>query len=102
MSKQVFTQVIRGAWQWVRQAEQALEQALEKYGPDAPVGWGSQTSYCLPMSYALMGLEVRTVGDLRAQVAHARELLAPIPSDEVWLPYLGDGLDAGAASMLAT
>ncbi len=102
MSKQVFTQVIRGAWQWVRQAEEALEKALEKYGPNAPVGWGSQTSYYLPMSYALMGLEVRTVGDLRAQVAHARELLPPVPSDEVWLPYLGDGLDAGAASMLAT
>jgi len=102
MSKQVFTQVIRGAWQWVRQAEEALEKALEQYGPNAPVGWGSQTSYYLPMSYALMGLEVKTVGDLRAQVAHARELLPPVPSDEVWLPYLGDGLDAGAASMLAT
>jgi acetyl-CoA synthase len=25
-----------------------------------------------------------------------------MPSDEVWLPYLGDGLDAGGASMLAT
>ncbi len=102
MSKQVFTQVIRGAHQWVKQAEEAFERALARYGAAAPVGWGHQTSYCLPMSYALMGLEVRTVGDLRAQVAHARELLAPIPSDEVWLPYLGDGLDAGAASMLAT
>ncbi|MCR4412787.1 MAG: acetyl-CoA decarbonylase/synthase complex subunit alpha/beta [Thermoguttaceae bacterium] len=102
MSKQVFTQVIRGAHQWVKQAEEALEQALARHGPTAPVGWGLQTSYCLPMSYALMGLEAKTVGDLRAQVAHARELLAPIPSDEVWLPYLGDGLDAGAASMLAT
>ena len=102
MSKQVFTKVVRGAHQWVKQAEEALEKAIAEYGPEKPVGWELQTSYCLPMSYALMGLEVKTVGGLRAQVEHARELLSPIPSDELWLPYLGAGLDAGAASMLAT
>ncbi len=101
MSKQVFTQVIRGAHQWVGQAEQAFQQALATYGPEKPVGWGLLTSYSLPMSYALMGLEAKTVGDLKPQVEHARELLRPVPSDEVWLPYLGDGLDAGAATMLA-
>lgn len=101
MSKKVFTSVIRGAHEWVRQAEQALERALAKYGPDKPVGWGPLTAYYLPMSYALMGLEVKTLGELKAQVAHARELLKPLPSDELWLPYLGDGLDAGAATMLA-
>jgi acetyl-CoA synthase len=101
MSKQVFTQVIRGAHQWVKQAEDALSRALEQHGPDKPIGWGPQTAYYLPMSYALMGLEVRTIGDLRAQVAHARELLRPVPSDELWLPYLGDGLDAGAATLFA-
>jgi len=101
MSKQVFTQVIRGAHQWVRQAEEGLEKAIAEHGPDKPVGWGPLTAYNLPMSYSLMGLEVRTLGDLRPQVAHARELLKPVPSEELWLPYLGDGLDAGAATMLA-
>jgi acetyl-CoA synthase len=101
MSKQVFTQVIRGAHQWVKQAEEALEKALAEHGADKPVGWGALTAYNLPMSYSLMGLEVKTVGDLRPQVEHARELLRPVPSDELWLPYLGDGLDAGAATMLA-
>ncbi len=101
MSKQVFTQVIRGATEWVRQAEEALEKALAEYGPDKPVGWGPLTAYNLPMSYSLMGLEVKTVGDMKPQVEHARELLKPIPSEELWLPYLGDGLDAGAATMLA-
>jgi acetyl-CoA synthase len=100
MSKQVFTQAIRGAHGWVEQAEKALEAALAK-GADRPVGWGPLTAYYLPMSYALMGLEVKTVGDLRAQVEHARSLLRPVPTDDVWLPYLGDGLDAGAATMLA-
>ena len=101
MSKQVFTQVIRGAHAWVKQAEEALEKALAEHGPDKPVGWGPLTVYCLPMSYSLMGLEVKTIGDLRPQVEHARELLRPVPSDDLWLPYLGDGLDAGAAAMLA-
>ena len=102
MSKRVFTQVIRGAHEWVRQAEEELLQAIAQHGAEKPVGWGPQTSYYLPMSYALMGLEAKTLGDLRPQVEHARDLLGPVPSDEMWLPYLGDGLDAGAASMLAT
>lgn len=101
MSKQVFTQVIRGAHQWVKEAEQSLEEALAKYGPDHRVGWDTQTSYSLPMSYSLMGLEVKTLAELKPQVEHARELLKPIPSYELWLPYLGEGLDAGAATMLA-
>ncbi len=101
MSKQVFTKVIRGAHAWVKQAEEALQAALAKHGPDKPVGWGPLTAYYLPMSYSLMGLEVKTVGELQAQVAHARELLGVVPSDALWLPYLGDGLDAGVATMLA-
>ena len=101
MSKQVFTQVIRGAQQWVKQAEESLQKALAEHGADKPVGWGPMTAYNLPMSYSLMGLEVKTIRDLRPQVEHARELLRPVPSDELWLPYLGDGLDAGAATMLA-
>jgi len=101
MSKQVFTQVIRGAREWVRQAEEALEKAIAEYGPEKPIGWGPLTVYYLPMSYSLMGLEVKTVGELKPQVEHARELLRPVPTDDLWLPYLGDGLDAGAAAMLA-
>jgi acetyl-CoA synthase len=93
--------VIRGAHEWVRQAEGALEKALAEHGPEKPVGWGPLTAYCLPMSYSLMGLEVKKLGDLKPQVEHARELLRPIPADDLWLPYLGNGLDAGAATMLA-
>jgi len=101
MSKQVFTQVIRGAHEWVGQAEQALEKALAEHGPDKPIGWGGLTSYSLPMSYSMMGLEVKTLGQLKPQVEHARELLGPTPTDDLWLPYLGTGLDAGAATMFA-
>jgi len=101
MSKQTFTQVIRGAHEWVRQAEEKYDAALAKYGADKEVGWGPLTVYDLPMSYAMMGLEVKTLGDMKPQIEHARELLAPVPSEDLWLPYLGDGMDAGAAAMLA-
>ncbi len=101
MSKQTFTQVIRGAHEWVRQAEEKYDAALAEHGPDKEVGWGPLTVYDLPMSYAMMGLEVKTLGDMKPQIEHARELLAPVPSEDLWLPYLGDGLDAGAAAMLA-
>lgn len=101
MSKEVFTQVIRGAHDWVRQAEQKLDAAIAEHGEDTPIGWGPATAYNLPMSYSLMGLEVKKLSELRPQVEHARELLRPIPTDNLWLPYLGDGLDAGAATMLA-
>jgi acetyl-CoA synthase len=101
MSKEVFTQVIRGSHEWVRQAEEGLEKAIAEHGEDTPIGWGPATAYNLPMSYSLMGLEVKTLAGLRPQVEHARELLQPIPTDDLWLPYLGDGLDAGAATMLA-
>ncbi len=101
MSKEVFTQVIRGAHEWVKQAEEALDKAIADKGADTPVGWGAQTAYYLPMSYSLMGVEAKTIGDIKPQVEEARALLRPVPSNDLWLPYLGDGLDAGAATMLA-
>ena len=65
MSKEVFTQVIRGSHEWVRQAEEGLEKAIAEHGEDTPIGWGPATAYNLPMSYSLMGLEVKTLAGLR-------------------------------------
>ena len=101
MSKETFVQVIRGAHEWVKQAEEGLEKAIAEHGEDKEIGWGPATAYYLPMSYSLMGLEIKTLGGLKAQVEHARSLLKPIPTDALWLPYLGDGLDAGVATMFA-
>jgi acetyl-CoA synthase len=101
MSKEVFTKVIRGAHEWVKRAEEELETALDKLGGDTPVGWGTQTSYSLPLSYALLGLEINTIGGLKEQLQEARSLLKPVPSEKINLPYLGAGLDAGVATMFA-
>ncbi|MCK4375977.1 MAG: CO dehydrogenase/CO-methylating acetyl-CoA synthase complex subunit beta, partial [Candidatus Brocadiae bacterium] len=50
----------------------------------------------------LTGREVRTLADCEPVLQHCRQdLLHEVPADRVWLPYLGHGLDAGAAAMFA-
>jgi acetyl-CoA synthase len=100
MSHEVFTKVIQGATTYVGQAVRDLAAAREQRGDDAEVGF-PETAFSLPMAYSLMGLEARTVADLIPIVAHCKELLPNPPAEQLWYPYLGSGLDAGAATMLA-
>jgi acetyl-CoA synthase len=53
------------------------------------------------MIHALMGLEVTKLGQLKEVVEHCQELMSAPPEGEMWLPYLGDGLDAGVATLLS-
>jgi len=101
MSRKVFTDVINGAHGYVDDAVEAWEKAVEEHGEDAEVGF-PETAFYLPMIYALTGTEVETLGDLKPIMKHMREdLLSEPPEEDVWLPYLGDGLDAGAATLFA-
>ena len=43
----------------------------------------------------------RADGDLEPVLARCDELLPEPPAGQVWLPYLGDTLDAGAATLFA-
>jgi len=101
MSRQVFVSVIRGAHQFVRQAEEAWKQAVDEHGEKAQLKF-PETAFALPMILALTGRKVQTLADCEPVFKHIREELLPDePSEEVWLPYLGAGLDAGAATMFA-
>ena len=100
MSKIIATAAIRGAHEIVGQAEAEFEEARQSKGEDAAVGY-PDTAYYLPMAYALMGLKVEKLGQMKPILAHARELLGPPPSDKLWFPYLGTVLDSGIATMLA-
>lgn len=100
MSREVISAVMRGATGYVQQAEQALAEALSTYGEDQKIEFPG-TAFQLPMVHALMGLEIRKLGELKPVVAHARELLGELPTEGLWLPYLGSGLDAGVATLLA-
>jgi len=100
MSKIIASAAIRGAHEIVGQAEEFFAKAREEKGEDTKVEF-PDTAFYLPMAHALLGAEVKTVGEMKWILDHARDLLGDVPSDDLWLPYLGTTLDAGVATLLA-
>ncbi len=100
MSRYIATRAIRGAHDVFDRTEALLKQTLEEKGPDTPVAFPN-TAYYLPFILAMTGAEVQTVGDMVPAMEKARSLLHPIPADSRWLPYLGETLDSGMATLLA-
>ena len=100
MSKIIATAAIRGAHKLVKQAEEALQNAIEAQGKDTPVAYPN-TAYYLPIMLLFLGQKVEKLGALEESLQEAKKLLKPIPSESLWLPYLGDTLDSGVATLLA-
>ena len=100
MSRYIATRAIRGSNALVMEAELMLNKALKEKGPDTLVEFPN-TAYFLPTIYAMTGVEVSSLGQLKEIIAHARALLHPIPADQKWTPYLGETLDSGMATLLA-
>ncbi len=100
MSRIIATAAIRGAHKIIEKAETQLAEATGKLGLDKTVDL-PDTAYYLPVIYAMLGLKVRKIGDMQEVLQHCRKMLPPIPTDELWLPYLGDALDAGMATLFA-
>ncbi|MDP2941388.1 MAG: CO dehydrogenase/CO-methylating acetyl-CoA synthase complex subunit beta, partial [Candidatus Omnitrophota bacterium] len=100
MSKIVATSAIRGAQAIYREAEEFLNKALKEKGPQQKIGF-PETAFYLPMANALLGARVETLKDAQPILAHAKSLLPQIPSDKVWLPYLGDALNAGMSALFS-
>jgi len=100
MSRIIAKAAIRGAHEMVGRAEQALADMIEKKGKDAPVAYPN-TAYYLPIMYLFLGQKVQKLGDLEESLQEARKLLGQVPSDKLWLPYLGDVLDSGVATLIA-
>ena len=84
----------------VERAEGDLAKAIEEKGKDAKVAYPN-TAYYLPIMYLFLGQKVETLGDLTESLQEARKLLGQIPADELWLPYLGETLDSGVATLIA-
>ncbi|MFH1970505.1 MAG: CO dehydrogenase/CO-methylating acetyl-CoA synthase complex subunit beta, partial [Verrucomicrobiota bacterium] len=84
----------------VERAEQTLEKAIKAKGKDGKVEY-PDTAYYLPIMYLFLGQKVQKLGDLEESLQEARKLLSEIPTDELWLPYLGDTLNAGVATLIA-
>jgi acetyl-CoA synthase len=100
MSKLICTSAIDGAVEWVVKAEKMLDDAIKQKGLDCAVGFPT-TNYYLPVIYSFTGKKMQTLADLKDILEEARGLLPARPSDNVWLPYLGNTLDAGVAALFA-
>ena len=100
MSRFIATSAIKGAHTPVGEADKLLKDALDKLGPDTPVAFPN-TAYYLPVIYGLTGHKVEKLSDLTWPLEHARSLLPPVPRENLWLPYLGETLDAGMATLYA-
>lgn len=102
MSKIIATAAIKAAHEVVERAKKEVEKAIEEFGADEKIGWPDLTAFSLPMICALTGEEIQTLGQAR-ELLHdgITPLLHPVPSDEVWLPYLPGTLDAGGATLMA-
>jgi len=100
MSKLIASSAIKGAHKVVKDAEEMVAKAIAEKGVDCAVGFPN-TTYYLPVIYSLLGKKVETLGDMEGILAECRSLLPPIPSEGIWLPYLGGTLDSGMATLFA-
>ncbi len=100
MSKLICSSAIDGAIEWVAKAEAKVAEAIKAKGEACPVAFPN-TAYFLPVIYSFTGEKVATLGDMRPILQRAKALLPARPTDQVWLPYLGNTLDAGVATLFA-
>lgn len=101
MSKIVAQSVIRGAKKIAKQAEDDLIKAIADKGEGQKVEF-PETAFYFPMANALLGAEVKTLGEAKKILEYLKGLLpVEVPTDKLWLPYLGNALDAGIATLLA-
>ena len=100
MSKIIATAAIRGAHYYMTQAQEQLSRAIEERGPDARIAYPN-TGYYLPLILAMLGKKVEKLKDCQEALEEMQILLPEVPSDSLWLPYLGSALDAGIATLVA-
>ena len=100
MSRFIATSAIRGAQDIVAEADKQLQQALKELGPDKPIAFPT-TVYFLPVIYGLTGHKVEKLNDLALPLQRAKSMVPPLPHGNLWLPYLGETLDAGMATLYA-
>lgn len=100
MSRIIASAAIRGAHKIARQAEQILAKAIKEKGKDCKVEFPN-TAYYLPIIYSMTGMKPQTLAELEDVMAEVRGLLPRPVNEDVWLPYLGQTLDAGMATLFA-
>jgi len=100
VSKIICSAAIRGAHRIVERAEREYEEAMERWGTNEPVGFPN-TAYYLPVIYAILGMPVEKLGDMKPVLERCRVLLPPMVREKTPLPYLAPALDAGMVTFFA-
>lgn len=100
MSKLIASSAIQGAIDAVARAKVKYAEAVKAKGASHPIAFPG-TAYYLPVIYSFTGHKVQTLSDIEAVLEECDRLLPIIPAEHVWLPYLGDALDAGVATLFA-
>lgn len=92
--------VIKGARAIVSAAERRLREALDIKGSHEPIK-SPGTEYSLPVYYGLTGEKTEKLSHMKRIIRESKSLLGDVPADELYLPYLGDALNAGIATLFA-
>ncbi|MBL7189653.1 MAG: CO dehydrogenase/CO-methylating acetyl-CoA synthase complex subunit beta [Phycisphaerae bacterium] len=100
MSKIIASAAIRGAHKIAGQAEDILSQAVKEKGKDCRVEFPN-TGYYMPIIYSMTGRGVETLADFEEVLKEVKDMLPPPVDEDLWLPYLGQALDAGMATLFA-
>jgi acetyl-CoA synthase len=100
MSKIIASAAIRGAHKIAKQAEDILMRAIKEKGEDCRVEFPN-TGYYMPIIYSMTGKAVEKLADFKEVMQEVKDLLPPLVDDDLWLPYLGQALDAGMATLFA-
>jgi acetyl-CoA synthase len=101
MSRIIASAAIRGAHKYVKEADEKLNKLIEEKGEEQAVGFPN-TAYYLPVIFSLLGIKVETLADAKKALEKAKSFLPPLVKKKLWLPYLGNTLDAGIATLAAT
>ncbi len=100
MSKIIASAAIRGAHKIAKQAEDILNRAIKEKGEDCNVEFPN-TGYYMPIIYSMTGRAVEKLADFKEVMKEIKDLLPPKVDDDLWVPYLGQALDAGMATLFA-
>ncbi|MCX5798160.1 MAG: acetyl-CoA decarbonylase/synthase complex subunit alpha/beta [Proteobacteria bacterium] len=100
MSKIIASAAIRGAHKILHRAEEKYEEALDKFGLNQEVGFPN-TAYYLPIIYAITGIGVSKIEDMKRILGICKKLIPPPVREKTHLPYLAPALDAGMATFFA-
>ena len=88
----LFETVFRGNDTVYELTEQLITEAMEKYGAEQSVGFPN-TAYCLPCYYAVTGVKIKTLSELKDALSVVKSLMTREPR-------LKDAFMSGVATAL--